>query len=148
MVKSINEIIDEFDTKYNIHLYKLPRKKIIYANSDISLLVVMPYSKIYPRGNGWVDFTKKQIDLYRQYKYAISIFRLSNGLVYYVDLHMLSPLLKEENKFFNDREGEHWKLDIWSSHISPRKSKEILPIQANDSSIISTIVNKINRLKD
>ncbi len=140
---TIENIVTEFEKEFDILLSKMPRKKIIYYGQTkvgISIVVVMPASTIYARGNGWVDFTKIQIDIFKQHKIAIAVFRLSDGTTYYVDMQALYPLLTEQNMMENDREGEHWKLDIWPNKIIIRNGGETLYVKQNEKQFISQIV--------
>ncbi len=137
--ETIENIIDEFESEYYIHLSKMPRKKIIYdgqTEGGLSVVVIMPSSTIYAKGNGWVDFTKIQINLLKEYEVAIAAFRLSNGKVYYIDMQSLYPLLTQQNMMKNDKEGEHWKLDIWPTKIIIRNGGETLQVKPNDSKFI------------
>ena len=117
---TIESIVAIFENKYGIQLSKIPRKKIIYdgkTKRGKSIVVVMPASKIYARGNGWVDFTKIQIDTLKQYQIAVAAFRLSDGTTYFIDMNALFPILTQENIMENEKEGEHWKMDIWPNKI-------------------------------
>ena len=139
----IGKIVREIESDFNVLLSVMPRKKIIYDGKTKfgkSIVVVMPTSKIYGRGNGWVDFTKIQIDIFKQHEIAIATFRLSNGLTYYVDMQSLYPLLTQQNMMENDREGEHWKLDVWPNKIVIRNGAETLYVAPNDKQSISQLV--------
>jgi hypothetical protein len=139
----IENIVKEFENDFNVPLSIMPRKKIIYDGKTkvgTSIVVVMPASKIYERGNGWVDFTKIQIDIFKRHKIAIAVFRLSDGLTYYVDMQSLYPLLTQQNMMENDREGEHWKLDVWPNKIVIRNGGETLYVKPNDKQFISQLV--------
>lgn len=137
---SIENIVNEFENEFSVFLSKMPHKRIIYngqTKAGTSIVVVMPSSTIYPRGNGWVDLTKIQIDIFKQHKIAIAVFRLSNGLTYYVDMEDLYSLLTQKNMMENNREGEHWKLDIWRDRIVIRNGGEILDVEPNKKQFIS-----------
>ena len=41
----------------------------------------------------------------------------------------------------NKKEGEHWKLDIWSDKIVPRKSNGELYVKPEDDSILHQILD-------
>ena len=137
-IKSTEELVSEIEERYSVKLSKLPRKKIIFGSyiKGKCVVIVIPYSKIYAKGNGWVDFTKEQVSIFQRYQHSIAIFRLSNGNIYYVDLKKLLPLLSEKNMMINKKEGEHWKLDIWSDKIVPRKSNGELYVKPEDDSIL------------
>ena len=98
---SIESILADLEKEHGIYyLQKMQRKKIIYDSKTKnlkSIVVAMPTSKIYERGNGWVDFTKIQIDIFKQYQIAIVVFRLSDGTNYFIDMSTLFPLLTKEN---------------------------------------------------
>jgi hypothetical protein len=139
---TINRVVEIFDKKHNICLTKLPSKKIIYTGNtknNKSIVVIMPSSKIYPRGNGWVDFTKIQIDLLKQYEIAIVVFRLSNEKNYFVNMKGLFSLLSDNNMITNNKEGEHWKLDIWEYKIVVRNGGETLSVKPNESQFINEL---------
>ncbi len=143
VVKTINDVVTEFEKEYDIFLSKVKRKKIIYdgyTNNDKSIVVVTPESKIYPRGNGWVDFTKIQIDIFKQYSIAICVFRISDGITYYLNLNDLFPFLTDSNMMINTREGEHWKIDIWPNKLVVRNGGQNLSVVANAISDISDLV--------
>ncbi len=140
---SIPEILDLFENKYNISLLKIQRKKIIFEGTTTkkkSIVVVMPESKIYLKGHGWVDFTKKQLDLFSKYSIVIAIFRLNNGSTYYIDFNKLLPLLTQDCMHNNKKEGDHWKLDIWPNELKIKRSNGKLSIKPNNSNIIDSIV--------
>ncbi|RKZ79970.1 MAG: hypothetical protein DRQ35_03195 [Gammaproteobacteria bacterium] len=139
----IGNIVKEFENDFNVRLSIMHGKRIIYDGKTkvgTSVVVVMPASKIYGKGNGWVDFTKIQIDIFKQHKIAIAAFRLSDGLTYYVDMQSLYPLLTQQNMMENDREGEHWKLDVWPNRIVIRNGGETLYVKPNDKQFISQLV--------
>jgi len=129
---SIAEVLTIFKDKYGLTLSKLAGKRIIFENESKSIVVAIPSSKIHVRGNGWVDLTKIQVDLFKSYSHCFIVFRLSNSTVYYVDMKSLLPLLTHDSIHENIREGKHWKLDIWSEKISIRKSKHSLSVKKND----------------
>lgn len=132
-----------FKGQYNLALRKLPRKQIIYGGSTAknkSVVVVMPASKIYSRGNGWVDFTKIQIELFKQFTIAIAIFRLDDGTNYYVNLGDLFPLLSNDNMMVNSREGEHWKIDIWPTKLTLRNGGQSLCVHPNKRELLNNIL--------
>ena len=115
-------------------LSKLPRKKIMFEGttpSGLSILVVTPSSKRYPRGNGWVDFTDIQIEMCNHYDNAIAAFCIADGDTHFVDMAHLLPSLTDACQMENDREGIHWKLDIWDDRISIRNGGESIPTQKN-----------------
>lgn len=144
-VVSIGTIVEEFKNEHQISLKKVQRKKIIFdgnSRTGKSIVVVTPESKIYPGGNGWVDFTEIQIDLFKRYAVAIAVFRLSDGNLYYVDLESLFPLLTEETVMENEREGRHWKLDIWSRKITIRNGGETLHVRPNKKEFLDQILSQ------
>ncbi len=112
------------------------------SKSGKSLIVLIPYSKIYPSGKGWVDLTEMQIDLSKSYSCAITVFCLENKDAVFVDLKKLYGCLTEESKMENSREGVHWKLDIFSNEISVRNGGGKLLVHMNDISQISGITNE------
>lgn len=139
----IENIVAIFEKEHGVHLSKIPRKKIIYegkTKQGKSIGIVMPASKIYARGNGWVDFTKIQIDLLKQYQIAVAVFRLSDGATYSIDMSALFPMLTQENMMENEKEGEHWKMDIWSSKIVIRNGGETLHVKPNENQFIGQLV--------
>jgi len=142
-VKTIESIVKTFETEYGLYLSQLPRKKIIFegnAENGKLVIAVMPSSKIYPRGNGWVDLTKVQIELVKKYQIAIAAFRIADGLTYYVNFHDLLPLLTDQNMMENSREGEHWKLDIWSNKIVIRNGGQTLNVQYDEHQFINELL--------
>lgn len=142
-ITTTESIVAYFEKEYGITLLKMRGKKIIYkghTKNDSSIVVVIPYSKIYQHGNGWVDLTKIQIDICKQSEFAIAVFNLSNGTTYYVDMKKLFPLLTTENMLKNDKEGKHWKLDIWTEKIVIRNGGKTLPVKPNDKSFIQELV--------
>jgi len=62
---SIAEVLTIFKDKYGLTLSKLAGKRIIFENESKSIVVAIPSSKIHVRGNGWVDLTKIQVDLFK-----------------------------------------------------------------------------------
>jgi hypothetical protein len=48
---------------------------------------------------------------------AILAFRLEGDKVYYLNFSHLKLYLTEKAMINNDREGNHWKLYIWSDYI-------------------------------
>ena len=127
---SIENVISNLNKEYKVNLSKISGKKIIYhKRNGKSIVVIMPTSKIYGRGNGWIDFTKIQLDILRKYQTVIAVFRLANGFNYRVDMNDLFPLLSQENMMENNREGKHWKLDIWPEKIVVRKGGTTLDIK-------------------
>lgn len=140
---AIGSIVAYFEEEHGIVLSKLPRKKIIYEgciNGSSSIVVIMPTSTIYPRGNGWVDFTEIQLNILKQYKISIAVFRLSDTSTYYVNMNDLFPLMTEANMMENSREGNHWKLDIWPNKIVFRNGGQALNVQENNRSFIYRVV--------
>ncbi len=140
---SIEHVIEEFNNKLKTSLFKAQGKKIIFegeTNKKESIVVVTPTSKIYPKGNGWVDFTEIQIKLFKEYSIAIVVFRLSDGNLYYLNLKELFPLLTEENILENDREGRHWKIDIWPTKLTIRNGNESIDIQSNEKLFLNDIL--------
>ncbi len=133
---SIPKVLSFLKNEHGLLLSKLAQKKIFFENISKSIVVAMPSSKVYERGNGWVDLTKIQIELFKTYSHGYIIFRLSNSTVYYVDIKALLPLLTQDSMHENSKEGKHWKLDIWSNKISVRKSDSFLSVKENDSSCI------------
>ena len=91
--EEINKIIKNIEKKYSLKLLKLNRKKIIYSDNTKNIIIVMPTSKIYKRGNGWIDLTRIQISLINEYSKQLAIFRLKNGKSYFIDMKKLIPLL-------------------------------------------------------
>jgi len=137
---SIEHVINEFNSKLETTLSKVNGKRIIFegiTKEKKSIVVVTPKSKIYSKGNGWVDFTEKQIFFLKKHSVAISVFRLSNGILYYLNLKNLFPLLTEENIIENDREGRHWKIDIWPKELTIRNGNEALKIQPSEKLLIN-----------
>ena len=51
---SIVEILSMFNSEYGLTLSKLAKKKIIFEDESKSIVVAMPSSKVYEKGNGWV----------------------------------------------------------------------------------------------
>lgn len=140
---TIDSIVTEFKKEYGVILSKLPRKKIIYVGETgggKSIVVAMPASKIYTRGYGWVDFTKIQVDIFKQYLISIAIFRLSDGFSYYIDMKHLFPLLTEGNMMENKKEGEHWKINIWPNKLVIRNGNQSLNIQPNKKEFINNLM--------
>jgi len=140
---TIVSIVQVFESEFGVQLSKMPRKKIIYdgkTKQNKSIVVVMPASKIYARGNGWIDFTKIQVDTLKKYQIAIAAFRLSDGTTYFIDMNTLFPMLTQENIMENEREGEHWKMDIWPNKIIIRNGGETLHVKPNENQFISQLV--------
>jgi hypothetical protein len=140
---TLESIVSYFEKEHGVVLSKMRRKKIIFegrTKDHSSIVVAMPASTIYSRGNGWVDFTKIQIDIFKQYKIAIAVFRLSDGSTSYVDMKRLFPLLNQNNMMENSREGEHWKLDIWPNKIVIRNGGEVLHVRPNEKSFIKQLL--------
>lgn len=138
---SIEEIISNFKNDYGVKLSKLERKKIFFTGrcKGKSVVVAMPSSKVYERGNGWVDLTEIQIDIFKQYSISIIVFRLLNSITYYVNMSDLFPLLTQESIHENAKEGKHWKLDVWPDKISVRKSESSLSVKENEQSHIGLL---------
>jgi hypothetical protein len=72
---------------------------------------------MYPHDRGWVDITTVQVSMLDQSFYSILAMRLENGLVYYLDFKKLRPYLTEDLMVNNKREGDHWKLHIWTDYL-------------------------------
>ena len=141
---SIEHVVNEFNGKLKTALSKLQGKKIIFegeTNKNKSIVVVTPESKIYTKGNGWVDFTEIQINLFKEYSVAIAVFRLANGNLYYVNLKNLFPLLTNENLIENDRAGRHWKIDVFPTELSIRNGGSVLNINPNEKIFLDNILN-------
>ncbi len=140
---SIESIVSDFWDEYEVELRKIPRKQIMYdgrTTSGNSIIVAMPYSKIHPRGNGWVDLSEVQIELLREYSVAIVIFRLPDELSYYVDFSRVFPLLTEANVVENEVLGRHWKFDIWPRKLTIKKGGASIGIQSNEKSFLNEIL--------
>ena len=141
---TIENILAIFDEEYSISLKEMTRKRIIYEGKTKhgkSIVVVMPCSKVYDRGNGWVDFTKIQIDIFKQHQIAIAVFSLSNGAKYFIDMNTLFPILTQKNMMTNEIQGEHWKLHIWPDKIVVRKKNgEKLQTKLNEHRFIGQLV--------
>mgnify|MGYP000583067419 CR=1 FL=1 len=141
---TIESLVSHFEKEYGVHLSKIPRKKIIYdgkTKHGKSIVVIMPTSKIYKQGNGWVDFTQIQVEDLKKYHIAISIFRLSNGATYYIDMSKLFPLLTKKSIMENKREGKHWKMHIWSDRIDIKTGGEMLFDKEHGIKVIGDLVH-------
>lgn len=122
-VEDFNQIKRKVEKTFGAKLKMLPRKKVICGSMDMDtnnkfLFLISPRSKLYPKGYGWVDITKKQSDLAADYLLTIIAFRLPDRKTYYYDFHELSKHLSEEAMIYNSREGYHWKLHIWPDRIT------------------------------
>lgn len=136
---AIGSVIKEFDNTFKVCLAKVQRKQIIFdgkLKNGESIVVISPSSKVYVKGNGWVDLTKIQIDLLSSYTNSYAAFRLENGTVHYINLRSLYPLLDSSNILENVREGLHWKLDIWGSEIKIRNGGQVLCSVDNIESLV------------
>ena len=140
---TIGSILAIFEKEFGVNLSKMPGKQIIYEGKTKhakSIVVIMPESKIYDRDNGWVDFTKIQIDICKRYQIAVAAFRLANRKTYFIDMSTLFPLLTQSNIMENEREGEHWKMDIWLDKIVIRNGGQTLCVKPNEYQFIGQLV--------
>jgi hypothetical protein len=137
-----DSVLRQIEERYRVSLSRMPGKKVCYQgelNSNRTLLVVTPESKIHSQGQGWVDLTEIQVELMRTCTESVVAFRLSNGKVFFVNFRSLSILLTEDSIVENKKEGRHWKLYIWPNQIEVRNSSKKLQITPNDFSGIDSI---------
>ena len=140
---TIGSILAIFEKEFGVNLSKMPGKQIIYEGKTKhakSIVVIMPESEIYDRDNGWIDFTKIQIDICKRYQIAVAAFRLANRKTYFIDMSTLFPLLTQSNIMENEREGEHWKMDIWPDKIVIRNGGQTLYVKPNEYQFIGQLV--------
>jgi hypothetical protein len=52
-------------------------------------------------------------------------------------MEYLFPLLSDNNMMINNKEGEHWKLDIWECKIVVRNGGKTLNVKPNESQFIN-----------
>ena len=71
---TIDNIVVLFKKEYGVDLTIIPPKEIIYdgkTKTGKCIVIIMPTSRIYARCNGWIDLTKIQIDILKQYQIAV-----------------------------------------------------------------------------
>jgi len=112
-------VLEKVSKRYQCSFSPLKQKKIMYEGmvNGRTIIVCTPSSKIHPRGNGWFDLTIKQTEILDEADVAILAVRLPEGRVNYIDYKKIRELMTDKNKRTNSREGEHWKLYVWKSHI-------------------------------
>jgi hypothetical protein len=132
-IESIDMIKKKVEGMFGVILKKLPRKKIMYdgvPRDNKSLVLISPEAnKLRPEGYGWVDITKIQRDIAVDYTLAIIALRLPDSKTYYYDFHKLSEYLSEEAMIYNLREGDHWKLHVYTEYIKIIKSGATLDLK-------------------
>jgi len=55
-------------------------------------------------------------------------------------MNSLFSILTQKNMMENEKEGEHWKMDIWPNKIVIRNGGETLHVKPNDKQSISHLV--------
>ena len=128
-------VISELQDYFKISLSKLPKYRVFFSGllnhiEDISICT--PESKLHKNGHGWIDITSKQVLLLKKAKHSILAFRLEGNKVYYVNFYDLEKYLTPESMFNNSREGNHWKLYIWSKHIEIRGNANSLLVEPDN----------------
>jgi hypothetical protein len=134
-IPTIESVIYELQECYTISLHKLLKYNVFYSGTFIDneeILICTPHSKLYINGHGWIDITSKQILLLKKAKHSILAFRLEGNKVYYVNFYDLEKYLTPESMFNNSREGNHWKLYIWSKHIEIRGNANSLSVEPDN----------------
>lgn len=128
-------IIKQLEDYFQVQLRPIKSKQIMYEgilSNKLKIVVCTPSSKLYPRGNGWVDINMKQLDLFEKADYKIMVMRLEGGNVYYMHLGDLIYYCTPESMVYNKIEGDHWKLYLWPDDIQVLGNKELFKIQPNN----------------
>jgi len=137
----IKTVINGLRESFDLSLTKVKGKQIIfegYWKDGKSVVLISPLSKLYESGNGWVDITKKQVELLNNYSIAIAAFRLPD-MIYYFDFNQLNTILSDDCLIYNEREGEHWKMDIWPNEIRVKNGGGSIQVTANNINILNDL---------
>jgi len=133
---NIASIVAVAETAFQVSLFPIPRKTILYQGKDKSgqtIALCTPGSAFYESINAWwVDITEIQKFVLDQYDRAIVIFRLDGSdkfKIVIVEYKILKEYLIEEAKFYNKNEGLHWKIYIRENELEIRKNSKRVPIQ-------------------
>jgi hypothetical protein len=129
------KVVSDLQNYTGVTFQKLPNKDVLYIGelqNGSHAFVYTPQSKLHAKGNGWIDVTKVQYSVLDKSEHSIIAFRLEDDKIYYFDFSELKKYLTDETLLNNKREGDHWKLYVWSDYIEVRGNGKRFPVVAND----------------
>lgn len=131
MIPSKEKVISDLQNQLKVKLHQMKGKRIFYTgilDDGNEIVVCTPESKLHLKGHGWVDITTKQYELLDRAFEGILAIRLEHNKLYSVKFKDLKNYLTVDSMLNNTREGDHWKLYIFSDYIQVRGNENLLSI--------------------
>lgn len=132
---TVGEVVELVTKAWGCKLTGYQRKQILFRgtlpNGGIATLLT-PYSKYHPKqGFFWIDISEQHTKLFNESESAAIVFRLEGRLMVMIKWSDLKPYLIEECKRFNNKEKNHWKLNIYTDHIKVSGNPNECKIEMN-----------------
>lgn len=130
---SISEVVEVASGAARCKYQLIPGKKIMFESrleNGESIAMCTPQSKFHPQGFYWTDITSVQYELLDSYDNAIVIFRLQGRMLTMLNWEDLKPYFTAKCMRNNSKEGNHWKLNIYTDHIKVSGNENEVEVNA------------------
>ena len=130
---TISEVLEVASQAAGCRYQLIDGKKIMFESrleNKEKIALCTPQSKLHPQGFYWTDITSVQYELLDSYDNAMVIFRLEGRMLTMVNWEDLKPYLTPECMRSNAKEGNHWKLNIYTDHIKISGNDNELKVKA------------------
>lgn len=130
---SISEVVEVASGAAGCKYQLIPGKKIMFESrleNGESIAMCTPQSKFHPQGFYWTDITSVQYELLDSYDNAIVIFRLQGRMLTMLNWEDLKPYFTAKCMRNNSKEGNHWKLNIYTDHIKVSGNENEIKVNA------------------
>lgn len=148
--KSVEKVLEFLRKQYSLGHHRLAHKKILFElkapETNKKVFLWTPESKIYNKGQAWIDFNERQKMEADKYPDKIAIMRLGDGHLVYVDLGKLIEYFTADALMPpTQREGNFWRLYVWhrkpSPYIEIRRVSHHLSIQVDCDTPLKAILS-------
>lgn len=120
MILPKEQALKDIAAKYKTVFSSIPGKQIMYSGKledGRSIVICTPQSKLYAKGNAWVDITVAQYEIMNNADFAMLAVRPEDEGKIYLEFDQLKKYLSDKNMLSNSHEGDHWKLHIWPGKV-------------------------------
>ncbi len=128
---SIDTVVSRISKSAGCVLTQVPGKKIMFHGkhrNGNSIILCTPQAKLQPKGFCWTDITSVQYNLLNSYDRATVVFRLEGNRLTRCSWSALKWYLTKNCMKNNAKEGDHWKLYIYSDYIQVVGNSEKIPL--------------------
>ncbi len=131
---TINEAVAEASKSVGCVLTQVPGKKIMFhgrMRNGESVIMCTPQAKRQPQGFYWTDITEVQYNLLNSYDNATVVFRLEGNRLVKWEWRGLKNSLTKNCMKYNEKEGYHWKLNIYDTYIKIVGNSQTVEIESS-----------------